>query len=290
MESILVNSNPEMVSANHDTSDKLQLEPLTWEDVLHILQGENPMVLIVRFGRQTSFNPAVPRGGPEGFPRRPLCKQGRWNPLGKVGHQSYAGQVTARYWFCGRNRTMAHPCEGGGLSFFTVSQRRHFVGAGNEVHGRSHGHRPQFRLGLCQGSVCRRVRSSHGGTVFISVRDSDKSRVLPVAREFIRLGFRLIATRGTAGFLKGQGLEVGTVFKLREGRPHVVDRIKSGDIHLVANTSLGKKAFSDSYVQHPPCHDHVGARAMALAVEELQRGQWDVRTLQEYHSEIHKPS
>jgi len=79
--------------------------------------------------------------------------------------------------------------------------------------------------------------------VFISVRDSDKSRVLPVAREFIRLGFRLIATRGTAGFLKGQGLEVGTVFKLREGRPHVVDRIKSGDIHLVANTSLGKRPF-----------------------------------------------
>lgn len=130
------------------------------------------------------------------------------------------------------------------------------------------------------------------GTVFLSVHDMDKPRVLSIAQKFRALGFGLIATAGTAAFLRATGLTVSTVAKLKEDRPHVVDRIKNGDIQLVINTSLGKKTSSDAYeirratllYNIPYTTTIAGAKAMAAAVEELQKGEWDVKTLQEYHS------
>jgi len=129
------------------------------------------------------------------------------------------------------------------------------------------------------------------GTVFISVHDADKPKVLSVARKFSEMGFKLIATAGTADFLNGNGIRTRPVFKLKEGRPHVVDRIKNGEVQLVINTSMGKKTTSDSYeirrttliYNIPYATTIAGAKAMAEAVSELQRGDWDVRTLQEYH-------
>ncbi len=131
-----------------------------------------------------------------------------------------------------------------------------------------------------------------GGTVFISVHDRDKPAVLPVAAKFSKLGFQLIATKGTAGFLRDHGIAVQSVYKLKEGRPHVVDHIKNGKIQLVINTSLGKKTSSDAYeirrttliYNIPYTTTIAAARAMAEAVEELQRGDWDVKTIQEYHA------
>ena len=129
------------------------------------------------------------------------------------------------------------------------------------------------------------------GTVFLSVHDDDKEKVLPVARHFIELGFNLIATSGTANFLKKNGIPANHVYKLREGRPHVVDKIKSGEIQLVVNTTLGKKTTSDSYeirrttliYNIPYATTIAGANAIAEAVSALQKGDWDVKTLQEYH-------
>jgi carbamoyl-phosphate synthase large subunit len=129
------------------------------------------------------------------------------------------------------------------------------------------------------------------GTVFISVHDGDKERALPVARRFAELGFRLIATSGTAQYLREHGVGTETVFKLKEGRPHVVDRIKNGEVDLIINTSMGKKTTSDAYeirrttlVYNIPYTTTIaGAKALAEAVGELQRGDWDVKTIQEYH-------
>ncbi len=131
------------------------------------------------------------------------------------------------------------------------------------------------------------------GTVFISVHDQDKLRVLPVAESFKKLGFRLIGSSGTATYLRDHGIPTETVFKLKEGRPHVVDRIKNGEVQLVINTSLGKKTSSDAYeirrttlVYNIPYTTTIaGAKALAEAVAELQSGDWDVKTLQEYHRE-----
>ena len=83
------------------------------------------------------------------------------------------------------------------------------------------------------------------GTVFVSVNDNDKPTVLPIARELAALGFRLLATRGTAAYLRGQGLQVDAIDKVGEGRPNPVDLIINGQIQLIINTPSGKVAFAD---------------------------------------------
>jgi carbamoyl-phosphate synthase large subunit len=91
------------------------------------------------------------------------------------------------------------------------------------------------------------VRLPRGGRAFISVRDADKPAVLEIARGLHALGFALVATRGTAAAIAAAGIPVATVNKVAEGRPHVVDMIKNGEIDLIVNTVDEKRtAISDS--------------------------------------------
>jgi carbamoyl-phosphate synthase large subunit len=91
------------------------------------------------------------------------------------------------------------------------------------------------------------TRLPEKGTVFISVRNSDKPKAIAVARGLCELGFRLIATKGTAAVLREQGITVDVVNKVQDGRPHIVDMIKNGDIDLVINTVEEKpNAIADS--------------------------------------------
>lgn len=83
------------------------------------------------------------------------------------------------------------------------------------------------------------------GTAFVSVNDHDKGGVLPHARALSEMGFRIVATRGTAEFLNRQGVTAETIYKVNEGRPNVVDRIKSREIDLILNTPLGEESFYD---------------------------------------------
>jgi carbamoyl-phosphate synthase large subunit len=153
-----------------------------------------------------------------------------------------------------------------------------------------------FGIAFAKAQAAAGYELPTGGTVFISVHDGDKGKALPVAKKFLQLGFKLIATTGTAKFLEQSGIPADRVFKLKEGRPHVVDKIKSGEIQLVVNTTLGKKTTSDSYeIRRTTLIYNIayattiaGARAIAEAVSALQKGDWDVKTLQEYHREIGK--
>jgi carbamoyl-phosphate synthase large subunit len=86
------------------------------------------------------------------------------------------------------------------------------------------------------------------GNVFVSVKGSDKQAIVPVVREFVKLGFGIIATSGTAQVLAEAGVPVTKVFKLREGRPNVLDRIKNGDIDFIINTPSGKIPRQDEVV------------------------------------------
>jgi len=85
------------------------------------------------------------------------------------------------------------------------------------------------------------------GRVFISVNDSDKIKVIPIARDFQELGFEIVATSGTEKLLIENGISVDSIFKVGEGRPNVVDAIKNGEIHLVLNTPLGAQSRYDEY-------------------------------------------
>ncbi len=83
--------------------------------------------------------------------------------------------------------------------------------------------------------------------VFLSVRDSDKVHLLPIVQGFLDMGFTLIATHGTSKVLHDAGIACETINKVTEGRPHIVDKIKNGDIHLIVNTTEGKQAQQDSF-------------------------------------------
>jgi carbamoyl-phosphate synthase large subunit len=152
-------------------------------------------------------------------------------------------------------------------------------------------------LGLDFGSAYAKAQLGAGqklpkeGTVFISVMDADKHSVVPVARQFEALGFTILATGGTGTFLQDNGIEVQHVNKLEQGRPHVEDAIKNGEVHLVINTGTGDGARNDGYVIRraalkfsiPYVTTVAGAMAVSKAVAALKGQALTVCPLQEYH-------
>ena len=130
-----------------------------------------------------------------------------------------------------------------------------------------------------------------GGNVFISVNDRDKPILPEVAAMFADLGFHLLATRGTARYLRERGLEVEEVLKVYEGRPNIVDRMINGDVALVINTASGKNTARDSKsIRHtavsygvPYCTTVAGAKASAIAIGK-RREDTHVESLQEYYA------
>ncbi|MDT8383196.1 MAG: carbamoyl-phosphate synthase large subunit [Gammaproteobacteria bacterium] len=131
-----------------------------------------------------------------------------------------------------------------------------------------------------------------GGAAFVSVRDADKPGVLNVARRLVKLGFVLVATRGTAKALGDGGIECVTVDKVGEGRPHIVDMIKNDEIKLIINTTEGTQAIADSgtirsnALQHKVTYTTTlaGADAMCSAMEQGESSV--VNRLQDLHQEI----
>jgi len=129
------------------------------------------------------------------------------------------------------------------------------------------------------------------GKVFISVKDADKEAVIPVAREFVKLGFEIISTSGTADALTKAKIKITKVFKIHEGRPNVLDRIKNGDINFIINTPSGKIPREHEVVirnaalaaKIPIMTTVRAALASANGIRSLQKRKVQVRSLQEYH-------
>ena len=132
-----------------------------------------------------------------------------------------------------------------------------------------------------------------GGRAFLSVRDADKAKLVEIARDLERLGFALVATKGTAAFLRHHGLDCEAVHKVAEGRPHIVDLIKNDQIALIVNTTEGKQAIADSFsIRREALMRKVSytttlaaARATCQALRELDNG--TVNCLQDLHRELH---
>ncbi|MBW4649111.1 MAG: carbamoyl-phosphate synthase large subunit [Kastovskya adunca ATA6-11-RM4] len=128
------------------------------------------------------------------------------------------------------------------------------------------------------------------GTVFVSTSDRDKQAVVSVVKDFVELGFGIIATEGTRKVLKEHGIEVQLVLKLHEGRPHVLDAIKNKQIQLIVNTPSGEEAQADGRLirrtalayKIPIITTIAGAKATAAAIRSLQSEPLDVKALQDY--------
>jgi carbamoyl-phosphate synthase large subunit len=130
-----------------------------------------------------------------------------------------------------------------------------------------------------------------GGNVFISVKDDDKPNIISLAHEFVGLGFQIISTSGTYATLSAAGVPVTRVHKIREGRPHVLDLVRNGDITFIINTPSGKIPREDevrirnaSLARKIPIMTTIrAAQASANGIRSLQRSSLQVKTLQEYH-------
>ena len=151
-----------------------------------------------------------------------------------------------------------------------------------------------FGVAFAKAQLAVGQRLPEKGSAFISVNNSDKPTVLPVARDLVDLGFRIVATRGTAAYLRAHGLPVEVVYKVNEGRPNVADQILNGQIDLVINTPLGRESFFDdravrrvAMIHNVPCITTLtGASATVSAIRALRTQGLDVRALQDYHAEI----
>jgi carbamoyl-phosphate synthase large subunit len=132
------------------------------------------------------------------------------------------------------------------------------------------------------------------GCAFISVNNSDKPTVLPIARELAHLGFKLTATRGTAAYLRAHGIDVEVVYKVNEGRPNIADHLVNRKIDLVINTPLGRESFFDdravrraaTMAQVPCITTLTGASASVAAIRALRTQGLSARSLQDYYAGI----
>ena len=148
-----------------------------------------------------------------------------------------------------------------------------------------------FGLAFAKAQLGAHQRIPVKGRVFISVNDHDKHSMIHIGRDLESLGFTLIATRGTAAALRAAGIKVERVFKVNEGRPNVVDRIKSAEIDLIINTPLGRKSRFDekairrAAVQHGvTCITTLSAADAAIqGIRACQEGQTHVESLQKLH-------
>ncbi len=128
------------------------------------------------------------------------------------------------------------------------------------------------------------------GTVFVSMSDRDKVLVVTVVKDFIELGFQVLATDGTRSVLREHGLDVALVLKLHEGRPHVLDAMKNKKIQLIINTPSGEEAQTDARLirrtaltyKIPIITTIAGAKATAAAIRSLQSTPLDVKAIQDY--------
>jgi carbamoyl-phosphate synthase large subunit len=132
------------------------------------------------------------------------------------------------------------------------------------------------------------------GCVFISVNNSDKPTVVPIARDLAALGFAITASRGTAAFLRAHGIDVEVIYKVNEGRPNIADQIVNGKIDLVVNTPLGRDSFFDdravrraaTMAQVPCITTLTGASAAVSAIKALRSQTLTVRALQDYYAGV----
>jgi carbamoyl-phosphate synthase large subunit len=153
-----------------------------------------------------------------------------------------------------------------------------------------------YGLAFYKAQEATGTRLPEGGTVLITVAERDRERVLPAAREFAAIGFRIMSTSGTAAFLSDHGIEAVPVLKLHEGRPNIEDAIANGEIHLVVNTPAGKSSeFDDSYIRKTAIKHRVpyitttsAALAAAQGIRAHRESADAVRSLQSYHAGIER--
>jgi carbamoyl-phosphate synthase large subunit len=151
-----------------------------------------------------------------------------------------------------------------------------------------------FGLAFAKAEEAANMKLPSEGTVLITVNKNDRADALEVAAEFQKLGFHIMSTEGCGRYFKEHGVTSETVFKINQGRPNIIDRIKNNDIHLIVNTPSGRESESDdSYIRKAAVHYKIpyittiaAATATAKGILAIRQGKNEVKSLQEYHKGI----
>ncbi|MBU4238955.1 MAG: carbamoyl-phosphate synthase large subunit, partial [Alphaproteobacteria bacterium] len=149
---------------------------------------------------------------------------------------------------------------------------------------------PAFARAFAKSQIGGGTTLPTAGCAFVSVKEDDKPFIVEAVQTLLSEGFSIIATSGTRDYLATQGIEVGLVKKVLEGRPHIVDAMKNGEVHLVFNTTSGKQSLQDSFslrrtalmMKIPYYTTTAGALAAAQAIGAIKAGDLDVRPIQDY--------
>jgi carbamoyl-phosphate synthase large subunit len=151
---------------------------------------------------------------------------------------------------------------------------------------------PTFGEAFAKAQLAAGHKLPRKGTIFVSVNDHDKRHFLPLARDLSQLGFTLLATRGTAAALSAADIPAEAVYKVNEGRPNIVDLVKTGRVDLIINTPLGRESFYDeksirrAAVRYKvPCITTLAAaQAAARGIRALIDHSFGVNALQDLHA------
>jgi len=212
-------------------------------------------------------------------------------PLAKVASRIMSGQTLEQIGVTSEPQPPLQAVKEAVLPFKRFPGADSLLGPEMRSTGEVMGTATGFGLAYAKAELAASEALPTSGTVFLSTHDRDKPALLPVAQRLAALGFRLVATEGTARWLSEAGLTVEPVLKVHEGRPNIEDAIRSGEIQLVINTPVGRQAAHDDKYLRRAAIDYAvttvttlaGARAAVEAIAALQGQEMQVRALQDIH-------
>ena len=221
----------------------------------------------------------------------PFVSKATGVPLARIAAQIAAGKTLAEIGFIAEPRTEGFFVKEVVLPFDKLQGAPIRLGPEMRSTGEVMGHAASFGHAFAKAAMAAGGRLPLGGVVLLTVNDFDKGAIVKLARDFGQLDFRLLATRGTAEWLRKVGLNVATINKVSEGSPHVVDAIARGEVQLVINTPLGRTAHSDgeairrAAVRHNvPLVTTLSATAASLgAIRALRGKELQVQSLQQHY-------
>ena len=212
-------------------------------------------------------------------------------PLAKVASQIMAGRSLVELGLTSEPQPPLQAVKEAVLPFKRFPGADSILGPEMRSTGEVMGTAASFGLAYAKAELGAGEALPTSGTVFLSTHDRDKPALVPVAQRLVQLGFRLVATDGTARSLSAAGLPVDTILKVHEGRPNIEDAIRSGEIQLVINTPVGRQAAHDDKYLRRAAIDYAvttvttlpGARAAVEGIAALQGQELEVTALQDIH-------